>query len=715
MNILLTTLGASWAVVPELYGWLHPTVYPFYRHHRNREALDELRAQHGLETPDELWICTTGGELTSASLDKLNQWWALLGKPIPLRIWRAADCDRLATAEECRSMREMLCRVTLLGVERCGTAGQLVVSLAGGRKTMSADIQWAGSVLGAHRFLHVLGPEPLPDLLRTADPAEFIDPPSQSSLEGVMPIVVGQGGRSDLLSIELDGKKLDTGNYPLSLANPVHQWCVGEYDGSLADSILRREKQGVQLLGNYLGQLAEKETFANWRSLYRLPPASIDWLQSTQLEAHHRTWLQGLPKADLHRHLGGTLSLDAQQNVAAAVLAGCSGQQYAQARTVVESFMHADTWPEYWVRRVKKLSPQVRSVASSLLLCEGKASAINRALFAITASDRIALKTRHPLGFSAYEQPGELTGSAVLGHPESIRSYAVEIVRRAKAEGLAYLELRGSPQKYFPDDPLQFLCLLKDSLQSAGARVTGSGAPMAKCADKTGPLIGFIWILDRRHSIENIKQQILTAVNGPEITDGFLSGFDLAGDEGTQQPEQLASCFTPVFRQCLKVTIHAGEGEPAENIWQAAYHLHADRIGHGLSLGNSEALLRRFADRDTCIELCPTSNREVVGFYDPLYHSQTSELSQYPLKQFMRAGTPLCICTDNPGFSNIDLADEFVAASRMTGGLSLWETLAINRKGFQYAFLPASDKDRLMKQVDAQVFRSVYALVAQMT
>ncbi len=53
----------------------------------------------------------------------------------------------------------------------------------------------------------------------------------------------------------------------------------------------------------------------------------------------------------------------------------------------------------------------------------------------------------------------------------------------------------------------------------------------------------------------------------------FLVGLDLAGDEGTAAPEALGTAFVPAFRECLAVTIHAGEGEAADHIWQAAYHL----------------------------------------------------------------------------------------------------------------------------------------------
>ena len=82
-NILLCTLGASWAVVAEVFGWLAPATLDLYAHHPQRAALDTLRQKHGLLAPDELWICTTEGTQTQASLAALHTWWQRLGAPLP--------------------------------------------------------------------------------------------------------------------------------------------------------------------------------------------------------------------------------------------------------------------------------------------------------------------------------------------------------------------------------------------------------------------------------------------------------------------------------------------------------------------------------------------------------------------------------------------------------------------------------------------------------
>jgi adenosine deaminase len=239
------------------------------------------------------------------------------------------------------------------------------------------------------------------------------------------------------------------------------------------------------------------------------------------------------------------------------------------------------------------------------------------------------------------------------------------------------------------------------ALNEAGARTRASddlpGGPLS------GPRFGMLWIIDRRQRC-SIAPVVDQAVKARAAMPGFVLGLDLAGDEGTHAPEQLAPGFAPAFEACMPITIHAGEGESAANIWQAAYHLHADRIGHGLTLIDHPELAQRFRDRGIAIELCPSSNREVVGFRDRL-HVDSANCPAYPLRAFMSAGLPLCLCTDNPAISRTTLADEYLAASRMSdAGLSIWEMLAIGRQGFVHSFLPAAERDSLRRAAEVEVF-----------
>lgn len=714
-NILLCTLGASWAVIPEIFGWLAPDTLNLYAHHPLRAHLDGLRQQHDLRAPDELWICTTEGVQAQKSLARLHTWWQGLGAPLPLRIWTAAGTDQLASQAECDHIRELTLRVVLLATEYAGADGQVVLSLAGGRKTMSADLQSAGTLFGAAAWLHVVGPDPLPAALlartddeKAAQPALFSVPLPATLARAIMPLVAGTGQRNELLDIALNGHRVTSAAFTVPLAAPGHavSWFLPEQSSRLHRELERRQRESSQLLGNFLAQVANSERHENWRSLYRLPPATIDVLRTTALNATHADWLTALPKADLHRHIGGCLDLVAQRQVARAIWSGLDHETRSLRMQDVRGQLASQQWPWDWPQR---LHGRHRSQLTAAILLHASDAQLQHNLFDAT-DPRLALKdSAH--GFAAYERPGELSGSALLIDPAAIAPYARAIVEQARAEGLAYLELRGSPQKYRPRDPAGFLADLQHALQLAGAQVQNmvdetrdAGRPAVPASGKLR--IGFIWILDRRQRV-NLPAVVQQAVAARQQLPGFLLGLDLAGAEGTSNPADLAAGFLPAFAACLPVTIHAGEGESAQNIWQAAYHLHADRIGHGLSLSQHPELASRFRDRSICLELCPSSNREVVGFADPAYPASHG-MPRYPLRQFITSGLPLTLCTDNPGISRTTLAGEFLAAARMTeGGLTLWESLALMRQGFVHAFLPSAEGEALLKQADEHVFALV--------
>lgn len=688
-NILLCTLGVSWAVIPEAYAFLAPERLPLYQNHPEQEKLLALKAQYGLAMPDEIWVCTTQG--TQTSLDALKSWLQQCPSSPTLRIWQAEHTQQLASQQECDNIRELIVRACLKAHHHA-QGGQVILSLAGGRKTMSADLQWAGSLFGCQALLHVISADALPQDFRQAAPAIFTRPLSSDWAQLITPLVAGQTVRSDLLDINVDdAKPIHTQDYPLSLPAPQQIARFSDVAPRLSQEISRREKASSRLFGNYLLDISRHESHENWRSLYRLPPRRIDQLRQTLLTPADRDWLIKLPKADLHRHLGGCLGLPAQQTVAQAIWDSLTVSEKRQALQYCQSLLQSETWDWKWPTQLKK---GIRSHNTAAVLLHASAEQLHYNLWQIT-EPRIGLKNNHANGFAAYERPGELTGSALLSHPAAIRPYAQAIVEQTLAEGLAYVELRGSPQKYGnPQDFLtRFHQALSDSLTSLPTRQQ--------------PVFRFIIIADRRASQSKLQQTIQMAVSAKQQHPDFIAGLDLAGDEQTTQPEAIAHLFQPAFAECLPITIHAGEGEKADSIWQAAYHLHADRIGHGLSLNENDKLAQRFRDRSICLELCPSSNREVVGFYDP-HFPPTKQYPGYPLLALWQKGLPLTLCTDNPGISRTTLADEYLAAARMTGNqLSQWEVLAMIKQGFVHSFLSGHHKEKLLKRIDAQLYQQL--------
>jgi adenosine deaminase len=102
--------------------------------------------------------------------------------------------------------------------------------------------------------------------------------------------------------------------------------------------------------------------------------------------------------------------------------------------------------------------------------------------------------------------------------------------------------------------------------------------------------------------------------------------------------------------------------------------------------------------------MCPTSNREVVGFRDPLFPA-TAACPVHPLADLRNAGVAVAVCTDNPGISRTTLADEFIATSRMAlAGLSHWSAMSMARQSFVSSFADAHTRSALLRRAEGVVF-----------
>lgn len=706
-NILLCTLGASWAVVPELYGFVAPGRLDLYRDHPRAEDFAAMRRAHALEEPHELWLVTTDNATTRQSLQQIQDWWRQLGEPGKLRMWVARDTDRLDTPEEVRRVRELIFRVALLAKER-SRGSQLLLSLAGGRKTMSADLQAAGSILGAHALLHVVGQEPLPEALRQAKAASFTRPLAPKLAETLMPLVIGRGRLDDALEAPDAGQRVESQHFPVELADPLVAWDGPGQPGWLIDEVERRQQQSGRILRNFVVTLSSPDPYPSWTSIVRLPPGLVDAFRRTAVGSEHRELFEKLPKIDLHRHLGGCLDLEAQRKVAQAIADAAQPKEREAAREALRGLLSAPApWPQDWETILQRPKPdrlatlqdgEWRALLAATLLLEVEPERLDAALYGI-GEPRIQLARRHAQRFRAYERRGALSGSTVLGHPAALEPYVEAILAQAREDRLLALELRGSPQKYRPERPVQFVKELRDALQKAGAAVDEAGSQ----EEGQGRLrVGFVWIVDRR-SPETGPKVIEAAVEAHAQFPGFVLGVDLAGEESASSPQNWRPIFEPLFEQCIPITVHAGEGESAQNIWEAAYRLHADRIGHGLNLHEVPALMRKFRERGVCLELCPTANLQIVGFRHPDYE-ESEGLPAYPLRTFVREGVAVALCTDNPGLSRTTLSNEFLQAARMTPeGLTLWEALGLLRQAFVRSFLPQAERAQLLQRADREI------------
>ena len=118
----------------------------------------------------------------------------------------------------------------------------------------------------------------------------------------------------------------------------------------------------------------------------------------------------------------------------------------------------------------------------------------------------------------------------------------------------------------------------------------------------------------------------------------------------------------------------------------------AHRLGHAVALKadpQPEALLVQMRRRGVAIEISPESNRQLLGV-DPVNH---------PLVDYLTAGVPVVLATDDPGLMLSDLRRQFALAARNVA-VSYPTLKALATNSIAYSFLPQVDRQRLLRRLE---------------
>lgn len=349
-------------------------------------------------------------------------------------------------------------------------------------------------------------------------------------------------------------------------------------------------------------------------------------------------------------------------------------------------------------------------VPAFLLKFKGRENRLDEILYGPKLSEECFCATakankneKGELSLAEYESYGDLQGSALLKTEKTIQL----LLMRSKKENLKYLELRCSPINY---------CTEKLTAKQVVVAI------LEELDKEKDQLVSSVLFIASRPSSENTNSEktmkeynfLIRELNGDprygELFKRYFRGFDLAGDERVGTPESAMKIFEEPLKACANITIHAGETKEVKNVWEAVYRLNAERIGHGLTLKDNEELCKKFLERRIGIEMCPSSNYQIVGFRDNYFPKQwkREDLEIYPLKKYLDEELRVCLNTDDPGISRTDITQEYLKAGRLTeGGLSLWNVLLLCYNGFSLAFYPYKEKKKMLSWINSLVYEWV--------
>ncbi len=238
----------------------------------------------------------------------------------------------------------------------------------------------------------------------------------------------------------------------------------------------------------------------------------------------------------------------------------------------------------------------------------------------------------------------------VLDRPEHLDRVAYETVHDCWEEGSSAVELRFSPG---------YVCNV--SGMSWGDALAAFRAGVGRALGELPQMrAGLICIASRDFGPQAVGESVEFYL---EHLDDFIA-FDLAGNEDVFPAPMFADVFEPIRRakqanpETVHVTIHAGEATGPQSVWEAIEILGAERIGHGIHSFEDPDLVRFLAERQICLEMCPTSNW-LTGAVE--------RLEDHPLRTALESGVAATINTDDPTIFGVTLGSEVRLAREVLG------------------------------------------------
>ena len=166
----------------------------------------------------------------------------------------------------------------------------------------------------------------------------------------------------------------------------------------------------------------------------------------------------------------------------------------------------------------------------------------------------------------------------------------------------------------------------------------------------------------------------------------YIIGIGLGGSESKGPAEDYQEVFEKAAAHGFHVVAHAGEDVGPESVWNTIKYLKAERIGHGISSIYDEKLMNYLVEKQTTLEICPTSNL----FTKKYVHT----IEEHPVKEFFNRKMNITINTDDPTLFSVNLIEEYMNLY-IHNIFSKKEIISLIKNNIYSTFLPINKKDEL--------------------
>ena len=265
-------------------------------------------------------------------------------------------------------------------------------------------------------------------------------------------------------------------------------------------------------------------------------------------------------------------------------------------------------------------------------------------------------------------------GCRVLLREQDFYDLTWAYLARVAAQGVRHAEVFFDPQSH-TDRGLSFETV-----------ITGIRRALLDGRQKLGVSTKLILCFLRHLSAEAAMETLRQALPYKD----WIVAVGLDSSEVGYPPDRFRAVFDKARDEGLLTVAHAGEEGPPEYIRQALDLLKVSRIDHGVRCIEDPKLVKRLADEQVPLTVCPLSNVKLGVF---------PTLAQHNLKKLLDLGLCVSVNSDDPAYVGGYIFDNFQAAQAALN-LSRDDIHRLARNSFQASFLRPEEKRGFMGELD---------------
>ena len=269
---------------------------------------------------------------------------------------------------------------------------------------------------------------------------------------------------------------------------------------------------------------------------------------------------------------------------------------------------------------------------------------------------------------------------SVLTTPESFSRCAFEVAEDAARENVNIFELRFGPTNYESTN-LKLYEIMEGTLNG-----------LKRASNQYNMHTGLI-VCGIRTDIEATKKAVELAAN---YQDFGVVGFDIAGKENGYRPKLFEKIIKPVLQNFIPVTVHAGEDDSVASIAEALIYLNAQRIGHGVSLLESQKLFNYMDNLRIGVEACVTSNIDTGA---------VTSIGTHPIRTLFKRNIRIFPNTDNRTISDTTITNEYMKLINELG-FTQSDVYHLARNGIKAAFMSSYERLPYLDELDKYIMNN---------